>query len=73
MGLVVLLSVGMPMPLVAVLATTGIRKIKTEGAQGIASTAKVPADPSRSSQKIIDGKMNRLRLLLSLKKHDRLS
>ena len=39
-GLVMLLSAGLPMPLVAVFGTNGFQK-KSEGAQGIAATAKV--------------------------------
>ncbi len=54
-GLVMLMSAGLPMPLVAFLGTNGFQK-KSEGAQGIAATAKVPERPSRSSQKINDGK-----------------
>ena len=71
-GLVMLLSAGLPMPLVAVFGTNSFQK-KTEGAQGIAATANVPGGPSRSSQKINDGKNKGLLLLLSLKNRDRLS
>ena len=71
-GLVVLLSVGLPMSLVAVIATIGFRKNKA-GAQGIAATAKVPGEPSRSSQKYINGKNKELWLLLSVKKRNRLN
>ncbi len=46
----VLLSVGLPLPLVAVFATIGFQK-KSEGTRGIDATAKVRGDPSRSSQK----------------------
>ena len=71
-GLVVLLSVGLPMPLVAVIATIGFRKNKA-GAHGIDATAKVPGGTSRSSQKYISGKNKGLWLLLSVKKQNRLS
>ncbi len=49
-GLVVLMSVGL-----TVLATIVFRK-KKEGAQRIVATAKVLGEPSRSSEKKIDGK-----------------
>ncbi len=49
-GLAVLLSAGLPMPLVAVLATAGFRK-KKAGAQVIVATAKIPGGPPRCSQK----------------------
>ncbi len=56
-----LLSAGLPMPLVAVFGTAiGFQKKKTEGAQGIAATAKVPGGPSRSSKKINEGKNKRV-------------
>ncbi len=71
-GLVVLLSVGLPMPVVAVIATIGFRKTKA-GAQGIVATAKVPGEPSRSSQTYINGNNKGLWLLLSVKKRNRLS
>ena len=58
-GLEVLLSVGLPMLIVAAFATIGFF-LKKEGAQGIVATAKVPRGPSKSSQKIYDGKNKRV-------------
>ena len=52
---------------------SGLSIKKTEGAQGIAATAKVPRGPSKSSQKLNDGKNKGSLLLLSLKNRDRLS
>ena len=54
-GIVVLLSAGLPMPLVAVFGTIDFLK-DSEEAHGIAATAKVPGGPSRSSKKINVGK-----------------
>ena len=71
-GLVMLLSAGLPMPLVAVFGTNGFQK-KSEGAQGIAATAKVPEGPSRSSQKINDGKNKRVVAAAIAKEPDRFS
>ena len=51
-GLVVLLSVGLPMPLVAVIVAIGFRKNKA-GAQGIATTAKVPRELREALKKIL--------------------
>ncbi len=53
-------SAGLPMPLVAVSWHNWLSKKKTEGTQGIAATAKVPGGPSRSSQKINEGKNKRV-------------
>ena len=47
------------MPLVAVFGTNDFQK-KSEGAQGIAATAKVPGGSSRISQKINEGKNKRV-------------
>ena len=55
----VLLLAGLPMPLVAVFGTIGYQK-NSEGVQGIVATAKVLGGPSRSSQKINDGKNKRV-------------
>ena len=68
-----LLSAGLPMPLVAIFGTIGFQKKKSEGAQGIAATAKVPGGPSRSSQKINDGKNKRVVAATIAKEPDRFS
>ena len=70
--LVMLLSAGLPMPLVAFFCTNGFQK-KSEGAQGIAATAKVPGRPSRSSQTINDGKNKRVVAAVIAKEPDRFS
>ncbi len=71
-GSVMLLSEGLPMPLMAVFGTNGFQK-KSEGAQGIAATAKIPGGPSRSSQKINDGRNTRVVAAAIAKEPDRFS